>query len=532
MKRGIRDGEAGGRFRRWKRALGIGFALAGCGGCCGGGGGSSDEAPTSFTFMNQTPYYLHALSPGENSLYVPPSTAVSLDIGSSHAQITVIVSPGQEMTGKETVFVSCCQSRCGTVYAAWIADSLSLSGEDCSDTPDGSGSCPFVYAGTAGGLTLVGEALVGALNQGARRTDAVVLTGIEGPDGIYHVRVATERPETNHLDAVALEIVEHPAGTRVVKDRKGTLVIGDAQPPLAAATAAGEDMLSFLSTDDGAIWEGTNRDLLFQDKIRDWIDLEFRRPVGEGSAVLLVHGRNTRLLQDSYHEYLAQFGPGLPKLMRLTTEWYPYRPMLEHLLNQAGFAIGAFVAEGDGWIARGTVGPVGSAGMQTVGLTIPIAPGPSPTVKIRLAVLPGSWLIDSVRLGTASSARGERLALSPRAVVMASAAGAGSIVGMPADAALLLQIDQRYQQLEQGEHLDLEFEAPPARPGFSRTAVLRLTGYYDEQDRSRKPCLDVEKLFAACTMENSFARFFLTQLAWQDVVDRYSDEAGVPRDSR
>ena len=526
MKRGIRDREVGRRLRRWKRALGIGFALAGCGGCCGGG--NSDEAPTSCTFRNHTPYFLHALSPGESSLYVAPSTAVSFDIGGSSAQITVIVSPGQEMTGKATIHVSCCQSECETVYATWIADSLSLSGEGCGGTADG--SCPFVYAGTAGGLTLVGEALVGALNQGAWRTDAVVLAGIEGLDGIYHVRVATERPETNHLDAVALEIVEHPAGTRVVKDRKGTLVIGNAQPPLAAVTAAGEGMLSALSVDDGAIWEGTNREMLFQNKIRDWIDLEFRRPAGEGSAVLLVHGRNTRLLQDSYHEYLAQFGPGLPKLMRLTTEWYPYRPTLEHLLNQAGFAIGAFVSDGDRWIARGTVGPVGSAGMQTVGLTIPIAPGPSPTVKIRLAVLPGSWLIDSVRLGTAASAQGERLALPPRAVVLASATGAGSIMGKPADAALLMQIDQRYQQLEQGEHLDLEFEAPPARPGFSRTAVLRLTGYYDEQDRSRKPCLDVEKLFAACTLENSFARFFLTQLAWQDVVDQYSDEAGVPRD--
>jgi hypothetical protein len=510
-------------------ALGIGLALAGCGGCCGGGG--SDESSNSCTFRNLTPYFLHALSPEESSLYVPPSTTAILEIGSSR-QITVIVSPGQEMTGKATVGVSCCSTGCGAINAAWIADSLSLSAESCGGSVYGSSSCPFVYAGTARGLTLVGEALVGALNKGARRTDAVVLTGLEGLDGIYRVRVATERPETNHLDAVALEIVEHPAGTRVVKDRKGILITGDAQPPLAAVTAAGEGVLSSLSADDGVIWEGTSRGLLFQNKIRDWIDLEFRRPACGGSAVLLVHGRNTQLLQDSYHEYLAQFGPGLPKLMRLTTGWYPYRPTLEHLLNQAGFAIGAFVSEGDKWIARGTVGPVGSAGMQTVGLTIPVEPGPSPTVKIRLAVLPGSWLIDSVSLGSAVSVPGERLELFPRAAVLASTPEAGSIMEMQADAALLTQIDQRYQQLAQGEHLDFEFEAPPSRPGFSRTAVLRITGYYDEQDRSRKPCLDMEKLFAACTRENSFARFYLTQLAWRDVVDRYSDEAGVPRDRR
>src|SRR6185503_4872251 len=90
--------------------------------------------------------------------------------------------------------------------------------------------------------------------------------------------------------------------------------------------------------------------------------------------------------------------------------------------------------------------------------------------------------------------------------------------------------DDSILPIETGDSLVLQFPTPTAPnppAGLEQTAVLHVVGYYEENDRSPKPCINWKRLIAASHQDNSFARHVLERLSHQNVVDRYAEEAGV-----
>ncbi|HSA23888.1 MAG TPA: hypothetical protein P5076_20675, partial [Myxococcota bacterium] len=369
------------------------------------------------------------------------------------------------------------------------------------------------------GFALEGESLVGALNLGAEREDAVVLDQAKPADGVYRVRLATERAELDHLDAVVLEVVDHPPGSRVLR-LAGTDLVGvrGLAAPGRAVDATGRDLRPVLAAADGRSWEAGST------RVRDWVELEFTRPRGAEQVVLALRGRNTQRVQDAYHAYMRQFGPGLPKLMRLTSEWRWYRPALARLLDQAGFTARVQVWGPDGWRDAGAFAPVGPAAPQTVGLRLALPADGSPSLRLRLVVLPGAWEVDAL---SASFAPEVVLLRSP--IQLSGVAHLGGGAAGPLAPETLLSADGRREVLSQGESLEVAFPAPAQRPGWARTAVLRLTGFYEEAAWSRRPCMQWRHLAANLAADDAFARFMLRELDWERAVDGFGVLAGVPR---
>lgn len=495
------------------------LALA-CSGCCDS---SSSDSKGSIPVTNSTEFFIHVVSSGGGTEeYVAPGATVTV----SEGEITALISPGQGTKGIVQESTSCCTNddnskSCGTMTVT--SDASGVSAQLEQPTCTGGGSCPYVYAGEV----LAGESLVGALNRGAAREDVIVLPSLQPVDGSYRVRIAAELKETEYIDAAWLEVVDHPSGVRIVKDREGVVrAASEPGTPGRVTLASGETLGQVLDADDGVYWEGRGRDRMLDRKIRDWVDITFARPEGKSQATLLVHGRNTALVQDAYHEYMAAFGPGLPKLMRAMTRFSKYGPALQGYLRDAGFSLDVSLKRPEGWTAVEPVGPVGPAGEQTIAVPIDLPSDGSANITVRVAMLPGAWLLDSVVMssGAPIPASSKRLDAVGSVRRPSGPASAESV-----DLAAIAHRDGSQVQLNTGSSIELRFVDPPRDPGIERTAALHLFGYYEENDRSPKRCIKWRALLRESLSDNSFAHHVLKRLASQDVVDRYADEANVRR---
>lgn len=508
---------------RWILMVGGGLLALACPACCGG-----EEASGDMVMYNNTPYYLHFLHPDGSHLFVPPGKMVSTSTKGG-AKVSVLVSPGQEVKGSTQADGDCCSgeegSGCDRITARWEDGALVTEVAPFWCLSD-DGSCPYVYASDGQSFVLEGEPLTGALNQGAAQLDAIALPHLRASGGGYRVRIATELEEVDYLDSISLEVVDHPSGTVVVKDTVGALH-GLLRPirPLQATDDRGKRQEELLSEDDQIVWEGGSRGQELDGKIRSWVQVEFPRTPEAKEAWLVVRGRNTQTIQDAYHAYMRQFGPGLPKLMHLSSTWPWYRSILRQLLEGAGFTAEVALLDGGQWKSIGHLGPIGPAGMQAVALRVPMPSRAVSHLKLRLAIMPGAWLVDSVRLSHGETSSFHRNMVLPSTVAV-HGADAPSVKEV---LALTREEDQRYLTLRQGQDVELTFIEPPSSHGRARTPILRVSGYYELMPSSPMPCVNWSNLFSSLWRDNAFARFTLKRLAWRDTLDRYSDEAGVKR---
>lgn len=488
------------------RLLALPLVLAGVQpACCDGEG----DYAYYFDLQNTTPYFVHVLVPDANRLWVPPEA--DLTLGTDSTSLRVIIAPGQDAEGSWSTEMACCEASCGSVRLDWLAPSGGLRATYSAATCGGSGSCPYVYAGTASGFTRVGEALTGALNRGARREDHVPLEPLEAVAGRYQVRLAAELRERDHFDSLALELVDHAPGVEVVVDTTGALwAVRDAVAPRAVVDAGGRDRLAALLADDAQAWEGLDDTWRLDGRMRDWVELEFPRPEGEGplDVALLVRGSNTGFVQEAYHAYMRQFGPGLPKLMRGTSGFPAYGPVVTGLLRSAGFALEAELDQPAAWTDLGSFPAVGPAGPRTVALRFVLPAAEDPVCRVRLAALPGAWRLERVQLAVVVGDEVEARAVPPIGSVLDAPDGPTQDL----DAARLAERDGRVQLLPYRHGLTVLFEAPALAPGSVRTAFLSVAGWYEELDASPLPCIQWRRLLAAWWGTDSFANFVVDRL--------------------
>jgi hypothetical protein len=90
------------------------------------------------------------------------------------------------------------------------------------------------------------------------RDDYSELEHLRADKGLYRLMITNEVPETQYTNLMELQVVDHPATTRVVADEWGefhTLV--DPQRMTSARDQQGRDLLPWLATTDRLIWEAS-----------------------------------------------------------------------------------------------------------------------------------------------------------------------------------------------------------------------------------------------------------------------------------
>lgn len=296
---------------------------------------------------------------------------------------------------------------------------------DVAPAPTPVGSCPFIYSFDGVEYRLDSETFAGAITRGLARTDLDNLEHLRAVDGVYRMRLANERPETQHTDELTLRVVDHPAGTTVVPDGAGEpRVLVDPVGPGTAIGLRGADVLAQLRARDGVFWHGDPVEL-FGDDLTDW----YRRVDTD------------------------------PELQGELKEWIVREGMLH-----------VSVWIGDRWVQQAALPDVGPHLPKSQVATLDLTEVRGDEIRVRLEVPRGLWSFDDISLGTESEAIPQVTELT----AMKAVDGEGRDVGDR-----LATTDGSHVTALPGHTVELAFQAPPdPSAGTERTVLARTHGFY------------------------------------------------------
>jgi hypothetical protein len=389
----------------------------------------------------------------------------------------------------------------------------------------GSDSCPLIYCWDGSEWWLDSGTYAGAIMPALARTDVDILEHATALDGTLRLRLTGRGGETEHVDALAIQAVDHPRGTFIAPDGKGRLhVLTNAAPPLAARDFRGGDALRRIADRDGWGWESSpsGRDPERDVDVRDGLEIEFTRPGTARVAFLTVDASNTL-----WAAYLMQRFVGLQGSR--ARQWYEAVAAnpADRAALVAGFAREAFLSvsvwDGAGWVKQGFIPEAGPELPRRQALAIDLTRASDERVRIRLESAPSLWNIDRVRL--AVDAGREPIV---RDLPMLSARDEnGRRVGSLLESAG----DDREYVIEPGAAAALRFESAEA-PGedIVRTYVARTTGWYEIHAAGigqPDPVLAARLVREPLSASRFFVREMNTAL---DALDRMARaEAGLTR---
>ena len=335
-------------------------------------------------------------------------------------------------------------------------------------------SCPLVYSWDGTDWRLDSGTFGGAFLEPLARTDVDNLEFVRAEDGRVRLRLANELPETDHVDALDLLVVDHAPGTEVIPDGTGGLhTVGALSAPIAARDDHGRDALAAVRSVDGWGWESspTGRDPSVAADTRSALVLEFSRPPGTAEATLVVHGSNTPWAGWLMQDFIAAHG-------RDADTWYAAMnadrdaslALGEALAREAFLSVSVETARG--WEPRGLVWEAGPEIAKRQALRLDLAGVEGETVRVRLESVPLYWNLDQVGIDFSPAS----LSTPPVRVVEPESAR------MESDGqdvlALLSEADGIELILETGDAVVLAFQVPPVPEGMIRSYLIATTGWY------------------------------------------------------
>lgn len=324
------------------------------------------------------------------------------------------------------------------------------------------GSCPLFESYDGREWRLDAEPLGGTIAPALERTDLARIEHVAEVDGEYRLRVRNDQPELDYLDALALRVVDHAPGTEVVPGADGRVhVIGSALAPLAPLRASA----------DGQLWSGRSPGLAPESPrpLRDGVVVEFPRPAGADSAVLVLRVGGTSLGPLVLRETLALHGRELSAFYAGLESEPGVRAVFEEALERE-LLPAVSVWDGADWRRVGTVRDLPSLVLRDIALPLDLRGIPGGTLRLRIEGAPGTWTLDRAALAlVAEPAASEETRLDVASAVTGDGRDVSGILRRP---------DGRRFLLRPGlDKATLRFVAPPRRPGFARSLLLEATGH-------------------------------------------------------
>jgi hypothetical protein len=240
--------------------------------------------------------------------------------------------------------------------------------------------------------------------------------------------------------------------------------------PVEASDFSGRDALARVLTADGWNWESTptGRDSAKLSDIRDGIEVTFIRPAEALHAHLVLDGNNTTWASYLLSEFIEARGSS-------TDAWYDSlnsgqidaAAMGTKLAKEAFLTV--WVETSDGWIRQGLIWEAGPEIVKRQVLHLDLAQVRGDTVRVRLESVPSFWLIDQVALDYSTD--------RPVTATQLELVYARDRQGVDVRARIAA-VDDDYYVLETGDEAELHFAVPDVPKGFTRSYLLRSTGWY------------------------------------------------------
>lgn len=340
------------------------------------------------------------------------------------------------------------------------------------------GSCPTIYADSAGTQTLQAESFSYSIAPLLEKRDVDLLSVQPDANGVIRLDVRNEALETHYIDQLQLLEARHRTDEVVMPVAKGRLAaLRNVFTPTTMRDSHGHDVLFELSRADGVLFNSTGAVRAARDTsvgTQDYIDITLpraQRRRGRDSVAVVLNMRSSLLSTTIFYDHmLARHGARSldwvgHDLTRITTvadvaKWYA-----DH------FGLRVSVRDGDEWKPVVRLMDFGPAAWRTVAAMVPDVGDDS--LRIRLAFVADEFRIDRVAVSR------DIRAVEPRMVDVARIINSA---GQRRDDVrdFLRRADERRLSTSPGDRLLAEFDAGKPRPNEARTYLLAATGYYVE----------------------------------------------------
>jgi len=332
-------------------------------------------------------------------------------------------------------------------------------------------SCPFVYSWNGSRYVFDAEPYGGAISAGLEKDDYSELENLVEQKGKYRLRLTNEVDETQFTNFIELWLVDHSANVRVAADEYGGLYgLSQPRPLLTAHDALGNDLLSWLRSRDNLIWEPEAVPDA-RGGLQDEIILTFWKPDGASRGLLVANAatglwgslmikRLVELRGNQAPAWLASMAQGSAGL----------KEMHDWITREGLYVLEVEVDEPGGWKVRGAIPGGGPLVAEDRVIPLDISQARGEQIRIRLRPPRGFWALNSFAMHYDASEALEVTRVRPD---VATAVGGVDVLPQ------LLASDDRYYSMPTTlDRAELEFPAPPPKPGMKRTVLLHTRGWY------------------------------------------------------
>lgn len=337
------------------------------------------------------------------------------------------------------------------------------------------GSCPTIYADSAGKPTLQAEAFSYSIAPLLARRDVDRLNVFADSSGVVRLDVRNEAAETHYIDQLELLEVRHDANELASPAARGGLV---ALKNLVAVPdvrdARSRNVARQLSAVDGSVF--ASEPSLLRNAVagtelpEDFLQFSVPRASrGRDSLAILLTMRSSLMSTVVFYEHMLAksgarsldwIGEDLSKITTVAqvARWYT-----------GNFGLRVEVRDGDEWRQVLRLMDFGPVAWRTIAAIIPPVRGDSVHVRLRFA--PDEFHVE--RLAVTRDVR----ALEPRKLTVARVTtGAGQPVKDARE--FLAESDDRHFVTEPGHRFFAEYDA--GRYTGARTFMMAADGYYVE----------------------------------------------------
>lgn len=338
------------------------------------------------------------------------------------------------------------------------------------------GSCPTVYADSAGVETLQAESFSYSISPLLAKRDVDRMTVVPDAHGVIRLRVRNEALETHHIDHIELVEVAHDADAIAVPSPRGGALALRRALRAEAHDGRGRDIARLIEAPDAL--EYRSGDALLSSAIAggpttDEIVLAIPRPRGVDSVGLLLRARTTLLTSNTLYEHiLGRQGPMALDFMGETLTQIANLARLGNWFG-ANFGMRVEIADGTEWKQVIRLMDFGPTAWRTVGLALPPSRGPGDTVRVRLIFPVDGFHIDQAALFAEARRPAQRIVPAARITDRSGAP-------RPDMLAMLAKADDRFVETSPGTEFGIEFDAAQPAPSIARTYFLAAQGYYTE----------------------------------------------------
>lgn len=334
-------------------------------------------------------------------------------------------------------------------------------------------SCPLIYTLGDSGYKLESETFAGAVFKKIERTSYDVLYHLKPLNGIYRIKLANARLETEYVNEMKLIVVDHSPEVSVIPDVAGNIhTISELAHPLRGVSRDGHDITEILAREDNQYWESNLMavDVQNDKDLVDNVTAEFLKPRDAKAVKIVVSGLNSKLAYFALEQIFALQGDKrIEWYNRLDSDQKERARFVGWLMREGMLHLSVW--NGTTWSERGIIPDVGPGVEKTQIAILNIADIRDDTLRIRASFRTGLWRLDRIAVDYSLD--------QPLEIQEVSATSATNENGVDVSK-LIAEPDSAYYVTINGEYANISFPVPHEIPGVSRTVIAKTRGFYNQ----------------------------------------------------